>query len=47
MEALVLRGIDPARLAYKGYGESRPLVKVEAGEADYQKNRRVEFIIVL
>ena len=41
-----VHGIDPSRLIAKGYGESRPLVKPERTEADYAKNRRVEFLII-
>ena len=42
---LVERGVDPARLAPMGYGESRPVSTndTEEGMAD---NRRVEFVII-
>jgi outer membrane protein OmpA-like peptidoglycan-associated protein len=45
-EYLLQKGIEPNRLIAKGYGEMRPLVKPERTEADYQKNRRVEFRIL-
>ena len=42
---LVGKGVAPARLRTRGYGESRPL---ESGhdEAAWSRNRRVEFVIV-
>jgi len=43
---LVDHGIQTSRLTSKGFGASRPLVTPEKGEDDYQKNRRVEFVIV-
>jgi len=46
LDYLVAHGIDAKRLVSQGYGESRPLVTPEKGEADYQKNRRVEFNIL-
>jgi len=46
MEALVARGVEADRLTCQGFGESKPLVKVEKTEADFQKNRRVEFTIL-
>jgi len=45
-EYLIQKGIEPNRLVAKGYGEMRPLVKPERTEADYQKNRRVEFRVL-
>lgn len=41
---LVHKGVSPARLSAKGYGESRPL---EKGTSDSvrSKNRRVEFVV--
>lgn len=44
-EYLVREGIDKNRLSYKGFGSSKPLVE-EITEADQQKNRRVEIMIV-
>jgi len=38
--------IDPARIIARGYGEDRPIVYPEETEADYQKNRRVEFTVL-
>ncbi len=43
---LIDHGIDPVRLQSVGYGESRPVVFPEKSAADYQKNRRVEFLIL-
>ncbi|MBK9422429.1 MAG: OmpA family protein [Flavobacteriales bacterium] len=51
---LISKGIDPARMVAKGYGESRPritdaeIAKMgtnEEKEAAHQKNRRVEFTV--
>jgi outer membrane protein OmpA-like peptidoglycan-associated protein len=41
-EQLVKRGIQPSRLFYKGFGNSRPLVHDEYTEEDRERNRRVE-----
>lgn len=43
-DELARRGIDPAQLAVKGYGSSRPLVPHEALEARAM-NRRVQFTV--
>ena len=43
-DELARRGIDPAQLAVKGYGSSRPLVPHEASEARAM-NRRVQFTV--
>ena len=42
---LISLGIEPARLAYKGFGESRPIAtnQTDDGRA---KNRRVEFKVL-
>ena len=40
------RGVNRARIATQGYGETRPLVSPERTEADRQANRRVEIRIV-
>ncbi len=38
--------IPKSRIISRGYGESRPLVYPERTEADYAKNRRVEFEVL-
>jgi peptidoglycan-associated lipoprotein len=52
---LVTKGIDPARMVAKGYGESQPRIsdaqikamKTEGGaEAAHQSNRRTEFRVL-
>ncbi len=45
VDALVKRGIDAGRLTSKGFGKSKPLVPGKT-EADHEKNRRVEFVIL-
>ena len=42
---LIKKKIDAARITWKGYGESKPLVKGTT-EADRSQNRRVEFKVV-
>lgn len=39
-------GVEEQRLTAKGYGETKPLVMPEETEADREKNRRVEFLIL-
>ena len=39
------KGIQPERLKYSGYGESRPIDNNE-NEEGWQRNRRVEFVIL-
>jgi OOP family OmpA-OmpF porin len=47
MEYLVTKGNVPKeKLSAKGYGETKPLVSPEETEADRERNRRVEFLIV-
>lgn len=43
---LVLAGIDPERMRYRGFAGSRPLIKPELTEEDRQRNRRVEIRIL-
>ncbi len=44
-EAVVGKGIDQARLAYQGYGESVPIADNDTEEGRSQ-NRRTEFVII-
>lgn len=48
MKYLIEKGIDNSRLISNGYGETKPLVdcKTDCTEAEYQSNRRIEFIIL-
>ncbi len=39
-------GVEDKRLTAKGYGETKPLVVPDDTEADREKNRRVEFLIL-
>lgn len=41
---LILEGVDPLRLEYKGFGSSKPLAS-NATEEGRSKNRRTEFVI--
>jgi len=47
---LILRGIDPARIVAKGYGESQPVNRcmngIPCSEAEHQQNRRTEFKVI-
>jgi len=43
MDYLVLRGIDPGRMAARGYGETRPVASNDTAEGRAQ-NRRVEMV---
>jgi len=38
-------GVDPSRVDYAGYGNTRPIIENEQTEADKRLNRRVEFEI--
>ncbi|HTF81517.1 MAG TPA: OmpA family protein, partial [Cytophagales bacterium] len=40
---IVSKGINKDRITAKGYGESRPKIKDEQTEMDFQINRRTEF----
>ena len=42
---LITNGIDAARLTYKGYGDTKPLVPNTSPE-NKKKNRRTEFTII-
>lgn len=42
---LISRGVQPVRIATRGFGESQLLVNPERSEADRQANRRVEIRI--
>ncbi|MEX1384085.1 OmpA family protein, partial [Lutibacter sp.] len=50
IEWIISKGIDPARITGKGYGETQLVNKcsdgVKCSEAEHQLNRRTEFIIV-
>lgn len=46
VEYIVSKGIDPARLTYKGYGETQLIVKNAKTEEEHQRNRRTEFKIL-
>jgi peptidoglycan-associated lipoprotein len=43
-DALVARGIEPARITIRAYGEQRP-VCTERGAACWAKNRRAHFLV--
>ncbi len=43
---LLRKGIENWRMAYRGFGRSRPVVAVEKTEEDENKNRRVEIRIM-
>lgn len=43
---LARKGIEKWRLAYRGFGRTRPIVAVEKTEEDENKNRRVEIRIM-
>lgn len=45
LDALGKRGIDKKRLVSKGYGPDKPL-DTESNEAAWQKNRRVQFVVL-
>jgi flagellar motor protein MotB len=43
---LVEHGIEKKRLSYKGFGHSRPKIKVENTPEEEQVNRRVEIFVI-
>lgn len=43
---LVKRGIDKKRMSYQGYGGTKPLIRIENGIDDANKNRRVEIKVI-
>ena len=47
---IIERGIDPRRITGKGYGETQIINQCEEGvactEAEHEKNRRTEFVII-
>ena len=42
---LVDKGIDPKRLSYKGYSNTKPIVIPELSDKDRKQNRRVDIIL--
>lgn len=44
-DALVVQGVDPKRMSYKGYGESRPISENES-QTGKSKNRRTSFVVL-
>lgn len=42
---LVKRKINPSRLSYKGYNDTKPIIFPEKTEEDAHTNRRVDFMI--
>ncbi len=46
VEYLVEKGINPARLSYKGFGFQQPVVKNAKTEDEHQLNRRTTFKVV-
>lgn len=46
VDYLVKKGIDPARLVPKGYGDTKPKIPNAQTEEEHQKNRRTEYIIL-
>ena len=45
-EYLIAKGIDKARLSYKGYGRTNPKEVVEDTPQKEQANRRVEILVI-
>ena len=44
MNALIARGINPIRISYIGYGESKPITSNDTEEGR-STNRRTEFVL--
>lgn len=42
---MLKRKIDPSRLSYKGYNDTKPIIFPEKTEEDAHTNRRVDFMI--
>ena len=42
---LLKKNIDPSRLSYKGYSDTKPIVFPEKTDEDAHTNRRVDFMI--
>ncbi len=45
-KAMILRGIDPKRMSFEGYGNRIPLVYPETSEAERSLNRRVDAVVI-
>ncbi|GAA4390102.1 OmpA family protein [Hymenobacter koreensis] len=43
VDYIISKGVDKGRITAKGYGETKPVVKVAKSEDEHQKNRRTEF----
>ncbi len=43
---MIKKGIDAARMEYKGFGRSQPVVQTELTEDDANRNRRVEVRVI-
>jgi peptidoglycan-associated lipoprotein len=43
---LILEDIDNSRIIYKGYGETKPLIRGAKTEEEHQLNRRTEFKVI-
>ncbi|MCW8982185.1 MAG: OmpA family protein, partial [Altibacter sp.] len=48
VQYVISKGIDASRISGEGFGETKPAVDcgTNCSDAEYQKNRRSEFIIV-
>ncbi|WP_225987824.1 OmpA family protein [Rufibacter sp. LB8] len=43
VDYIISKGIDPARITARGYGEAQPVVRNAKTEEEHQRNRRTEF----